>query len=169
MPFKGNGTATDLATPSGSYGNYAAAKINSKWVGVNTSTCTAFDFPIGTVDYSRTNVDSGIYGGIGGTEGISPQILVDNDGRLWFQNSQKTVATANTYRFSRITYGTGLSGYDGTLLLGHRVADETQTAGTVINQSPTAGAPVSDLTIPALAVGGGLAALGFGLSRRRRA
>ncbi|KAA8828110.1 hypothetical protein [Bifidobacterium myosotis] len=43
------------------------------------------------------------------------------------------------------------------------------SASSVVVQSPTAGAPVSDLTIPALAVGAGLAALGFGLSRRRRA
>ncbi|KAA8828107.1 hypothetical protein [Bifidobacterium myosotis] len=58
---------------------------------------------------------------------------------------------------------------DSKVVLGLKNRPPVDTAGTVINQSPTAGAPVSDLTIPALAVGGGLAALGFGLSRRRRA
>ncbi|KAA8828103.1 hypothetical protein [Bifidobacterium myosotis] len=102
-------------------------------------------------------------------------LSVDESGRLWVipDSTSDDNTSAPTWAYRDIEFSAGTAGSSPfkddekpVLLLGRPRA---QAAGTVINQSPTAGAPVSDLTIPALAVGGGLAALGFGLSRRRRA
>ena len=175
VPYAGTGTVTGInGGIDSSYNGGIFATINGQTRMMDATTCK----PMNNTNYTQfanltngLNIDLGAHASIGGDNSGSPDIGVDNDGRLWFYENDKDswVHTADTYRFSAIATVNPKSDTsvtsDGTLLFGHRVTD-TQGA-TVINQMPTTGAPTGLSTAGLIAVGVGLMAVGVGLVKRR--
>ena len=176
VPYTGPGTVTGInGGTNSSYKGGIFATINGQTRMMDATTCKPMDDANYTqfADFTNgLNADLGAHSSIGGNRDSSPEIGVDNDGRLWFyENDQdRWVHTADTYRFSAIAAidprDSNTINSSGTLLFGHRVSD-TQGA-TVINQMPTTGAPTGLSTAGLIAVGIGLMAVGVGLVKRRR-
>lgn len=185
LEYQGKGSPVKIGYTNTGYGTTGpTADFGDRTERINPTDCTGDTGSVTpAVLEDHTNVDntkSFGYGGIGYSpnDDGAPTIDLDNDGRLHFlqilyagstssMNYLVDARGAETYRFSAIAYffDPASRGTQGTILIGHRVAETGQPS--TVAQMPTTGAPEGLSTIGLLAIGVGLVGVTLALARRR--